>query len=45
MSDEEFEIYKMFQKFQVAQIMSSSTITLAQTGNSTVCFTSIAPNT
>ena len=37
----------MFQKFQDAQMMSysSSIVTLAQACNSTVCFTSTAPNT
>ena len=47
MSNEEFGRYQMFQQFEAPQIMSSSssTATLAQTGNATACFTSSAPST
>jgi len=45
-SDEEFKKYQMFQQFQAVLITPSSFIvTLAQSGNPTVYFTSKAPNT
>ena len=45
MSNEEFERYQMFNQFQAIQMMpSSSTTTLAQIGNSIICFTSTAPS-
>ena len=38
--------YQMFQQFQVSQLVPlSSTTTLVQTGNSTICLTSTAPCT
>jgi len=44
-SDEEFEKYQMFQWFQAAEMMPSSTSTQAHTNNSTACLTFAATRT